>query len=156
MTLANFISSAIILTFVFLFAGSASAQYSIPIPSRPQPQPQACPGVPSVYIRNIRHDDYSKLSKLSTTTVAPGGFIRISTRCLKYDGQVVVTIQDANRPTNGYGVTAFRLTNVRYGPDGVTAQMPDHPIFRNRTYHIALFVYGQTAKTANPGYVTIR
>lgn len=153
----NFISSALVLTFVLLFADSASAQYSIPVPVRPQPSVATrCTAVPSVYIRNLKYDDYTRYSKLSTNTVGLGGFIQIATRCLPYDGQVVVTLQDANRPSNSAGVTAFRLTNVRYGPNGVTAQMPNHPIFRNRTFYVAVFVYGQPWKTASPGAVTIQ
>ena len=153
----NFISSAIILTFVFLFAESASAQYSIPIPAPPRPQLARCTAVPTTYIRNLKYDDYTRYSRLTSNIEPLGGYIQINTRCLVYSGQVVVTLQDVNRPTNGYGVTAFRLTNVSYGPNGVTAQLPTHPIFKGRTFHVALFVYGgQPWKTASPGTIKIQ
>lgn len=124
----------------------------------PQPQPPApaCRPVPSVYIRNIRYDDYSGYTSLSATSVAPGGFFRIQTNCLPLNGQIVVTLQDVNRGP-GFGVTAFRLTNVSVSGNVVTAQAPSLPIYQNRTYHVALFVYGQQPwKTANPGQITIR
>ncbi|HKQ78212.1 MAG TPA: hypothetical protein VJ810_31220 [Blastocatellia bacterium] len=124
-------------------------------PPAPAPAP-ACQPAPSVYIRNIRYDDYSRYTSLSTTSVAPGGFFRIQTSCLPLNGQIVVTLQDVNRGP-GSGVTAFRLTNVSVSGNVVTAQAPDLPIFQNRTYHVALFVYGrQPFKTASPGQITIR
>ncbi len=64
--------------------------------------------------------------------------------------------QDVNRGP-GFGVTVFRLTNVSVSGNVVTAQAPNLPIYQNRTYHVALFVYGQQPwKTANPGQITIR
>ncbi len=152
----NLISSALVLSFVLLFTASASAQYSIPIPAPPRPQIARCTAVPSTYIRNLRYDDYTRYSALSTSTVALGGYIQISTRCLPFDGQIVVTLQDVNRPTNGPGVTAFRLTNVTRSGGVVTVQMPTLAMFRNRTFHVGLFVYGQPWKTANPGTITIQ
>lgn len=120
------------------------------------PSAPACQPVPSVYIRNLRYDDYSGYTSLSTTSVAPGGFFQIRTNCLPFNGQVVVTLQDVNRGP-GFGVTAFRLTNVSVSGNVVTAQAPNLPILRNRTYQVALFVYGpQPWKTANPGRITIR
>jgi len=124
--------------------------------SSPPSAPPACQPAPSVYIRNIRHDDYSRYTSLSTTNVAPGGFFQIQTNCLQFNGPIVVTLQDVNRGS-GFGVTAFRLTNVSVSGNVVTAQAPSLPIFQNRTYHVALFVYGpQPWKTANPGQITIR
>lgn len=124
--------------------------------SSPPPLSPACQPVPSIYIRNIRYDDYSRYTSLSTTSVAPGGFFRIQTNCLQFNGQIVVTLQDVSRGP-GFGVTAFRLTNVSVSGNLVTAQVPNLPIFQNRTYHVALFVYGpQPWKTANPGQITIR
>lgn len=154
MTRINLLFAIFALTFVSLAAGSAAAQYRVPVRPTTPPAP-SCTGVPSVYIRNLRYDDYTRYSRLSTNTVAPGGFIQIVTNCMNIDGAVHVTLQDVNRG-NGYGVTAFRLTNVRWSGNVITAQMPNHPIFRNRTFHIGLFVYGQPWKTANPGSVTIQ
>ena len=151
----NFISSALVLTFVLLFASSASAQYSIPIGPRPQVGAR-CTTVPNVYIRNLQYADYTRYSRLSTNTAALGGYVQISTQCLPFDGQIVVTLQDANRPINASGVTAFRLTNVTRSGGVVTAQMPNLAMFRNRTFYVALFVYGQPWKTASPGAVTIQ
>ena len=150
----NLVSSAFVLTFVLLFVGQAAAQYRPPV--RPQPQPTvSCGGVPSVHIRNLRYDDYTRYSRLASTSVAGGGWIQINTSCLRFDGQIVVTLQDANN-TTGLGVTAFRLTNVRFGPNGVMAQVPNYPIFRDRSFNVGLFVYGQPLKTANPGTITVR
>lgn len=143
------------------FRGFAIVRGSLlsPPPSAPAPAPPpapACKTVPSVYIRNIRYDDYSSYTSLSTTSVAPGGFFRIRTNCLPLNGQIVVTLQDVNRGP-GFGVTAFRLTNVSVSGNVVTAQAPGLPIYQNRTYHVALFVYGQQPwKTANPGQITVR
>jgi len=152
----NLISSAIVLTFVLLFTNSTSAQNSIPIPAPPRPQVAVCSGVPNVSIRNLQYADYTRYSRLSPTTVALGGYIKISTTCMPFDGQIVVTLQDANRPPNSSGVTAFRLTNVTRSGGVVTAQMPNLAMFRNRTFYVALFVYGQPRKTAAPGTVTIQ
>jgi hypothetical protein len=136
------------------FQGFAIVRGSL-LPQQPSSSP-ACQPVPSVYIRNIRHEDYSRYTSLSTTSVAPGGFFRIQTNCLPLSGQIVVTLQDVNRGP-GFGVTAFRLTNVSVSGNVVTAQVPNLPTFQNRTYHVALFVYGQQPwKTANPGQITIR
>jgi len=96
------------------------------------------------------------MSTLSPTTVGLGGYIRISTRCLQYDGQVVVTLQDVNRPSTGGGVTVFRLTNVTYSGNTVMAQVPTLPMFRNRSFYVAVFVYGPRWKTTSPGAITIQ
>ena len=155
MTHTNFKSSAIILTFVFLFAASASAQYSIPIPRPPRPQTQACQAVPQIQIRNLAYSDYTRYSSLASATVAGGGYLQISTRCMAFDGQIVVTLQDANRSANSSGVTAFKLTNISRSGGMITAQVPNYPVFKNRTFYVGLFVYGQPWKTANPGAITI-
>ena len=149
----NLISSALVLTLVLLFANSASAQYSIPRP--PRPQTQVCQGVPQVSIRNLPYNDYSRYTSLSSSTVAAGGYFQISTRCMPFDGQIVVTLQDANRPPNSSGVTALRLTNISRSGNVVTVQAPTHSIYKNRTYYVGLFVYGQPWKTANPGSIKI-
>ncbi len=148
----RFLALPIFLLFVLSFSASAQPPLRRVILGPLQP---VCQAVPSVYIRNLRYDDYTRYAILSPTNVAPGGFIQISTRCLRFDGQVVVTLQDVTRGP-GYGVTAFRLTNVRVSGNTVIAQVPPYPIFRNRTYHLGLFVYGQPWKTANPGAITIR
>lgn len=128
---------------------------SPPPPGAPAPAP-ACQPVPSVYIRNLRYDDYSRYASLSPKSVTPGGFFQIQINCLPLNRQIVVTLQDVNRGP-GFGVTAFRLTNVSVSGNVVTAQAPNLPIYQNRTYHVALFVYGQQPwKTANPGQITIR
>lgn len=120
------------------------------LPPRPVCRPT------QVYIRNLLYNDYSRYTSLPVTTVNPGGFFRIVTNCLPLNGQVVVTLQDVSRGS-GFGVTAFRLTNVRVNGNVVTAQAPNLPLFRNRTYQVAVFVYGQQPwKTANPGQLTIR
>ena len=143
-----------ILGLIILFAASAQAQFQVPRP--PVFFPAAtCQAAPTVYIRNARYSDYSRYSKLSPSTVVGGSFIQITTNCMAWDGQIVVTLQDVARPTNGYGVTALRLTNVTRSGSTITAQVPNYPIYRNRTYHVGLFVYGQPWKTANPGQVTI-
>ena len=145
----------LIFTFVLAFATSASAQNAIPIGPRPQIAPR-CTAVSSVYIRNLKYDDYTRYSRLSTKTVGLGGYVQISTQCMPFDGQITVTLQDVNRPVNASGVTAFRLTNISRSGGVVTVQMPTHASFRNRTFHVGLFVYGQPWKTANPGAITIQ
>jgi hypothetical protein len=118
--------------------------------------PPACQRPTPVYIRNLLYNDYSSSTRLSFTSVATGGFFQITSNCLPLNGQVVVTLQDVNRGP-GFGVTAFRLTNVRVSGNTLTAQAPALPLFRNRTYHVAVFVYGQQPwNTANPGQITIR
>jgi hypothetical protein len=125
-----------------------------PVLQRPAPQAPSCQVSP-VSIRNLQYLDYTPYATLSPTTVAPGGFIRIATQCLPFDGQVIVTLQDVTRG-NGFGVTAFRLTNVSVNGNVVTAQVPNLPLFRNRSYHVGLFVFGNPWKTANPGVVTVQ
>jgi hypothetical protein len=159
-TYRNFFIATFALGFVSFFAGAAEAQtipYSGPVINSRNirvAQP-ACQQPSSVYIRNLRYDDYTRMTRLSTTSVAPGGFFQIVSNCLPIDGQIIVTLQDVSRGP-GFGVTAFRLTNVRVNNGSITAQAPNLPIFRNRTYHVAVFVYGQPWKTANPGQLTIR
>lgn len=115
----------------------------------------ACQAPTPVFIRNLRYDDYSRSTRLSASAVAPGGFFQITSNCLPLNGQVIVTLQDVNRGP-GFGVTAFQLTNVRVSGSTVTAQAPNLPLFRNRTYQVAVFVFGQQPwKTANPGVITI-
>ena len=133
-------------------SGQGKAGYNIP---PPPPRPSACQPV-SVTIRNLRYDDYSRYTRLSTTSINAGGYFQIRSNCLQYNGPVVVTLQDVSRGS-GPGVTAFRLTNVSVNGSVLTAQGPTLSLFRNRTYHVAVFVYGQRPwKTANPGQITIR
>jgi hypothetical protein len=120
----------------------------------PQPAAQHCQVSP-VYIRNLRYDDYSPYARLTSTNVPLGGFIQISTSCLRFDGRVIVTLQDTARG-NGFGVTAFQLTNVRVNGNVVIAQLPTQALFGNRSFHVAVFVYGTPWKTANAGTVAIR
>lgn len=156
----NTYRNSLILTiaFVFIMLVSQSAEAQIRQIRRPPvniPVAQSCQAVPQVYIRNLRYDDYTRYSRLVSSSVVGGGWLQINTNCLQFDGQIVVTLQDASRG-DGYGVTAFRLTNVRFGPNVVMAQIPNYPMFRNRTFHVGLFVYGQPLKTANPGAITIQ
>ena len=126
------------------------------VATAPAPPPgPSCQPLPSVYIRGLKYEDYSGNTRLSTTRVNPGGFFQIQSSCLRYDGRVVVTLQDVNRG-NGFGVTVFQLTNVTTNGNVLTAQAPNLPILRNRTYHVAVFVYGQPWKTANPGQLSIQ
>jgi len=131
-----------------------------PIAINPRPPVAAPPPVQNcnvspVYIRGLRYNDYSRFVSVATPNVGLGGFIRISTRCLPFNGQLVVTLQDTARG-NGFGVTAFRLTNVRIQGSTVVAQVPNLAIFRNRSFHVAVFVYGSPWSHANAGTVSIR
>jgi hypothetical protein len=155
-TYRNFIISALVFGFTSIYADTAHAQIrTIGVPRAIALQPPACQSVPTVYIRNLKYDDYSRYTRMSTTSLAPGGFLQINTSCMAFDGRIVVTLQDVNRGP-GFGVTAFQLTNVRVNGNTVIAQVPNHPIFRNRTFHVAIFVYGRPWKTANPGQFSIR
>jgi hypothetical protein len=150
-----------------LFNSAAQAQYSYPLPqgvvrpNRPTlnlpyvPPTPVCEGVQPVYLRNLKYDDYSRYSVVTPTTVAPGGFIQITVNCMPFDGQLRVTIQDTGA-RGGFGVTgAFLLTNVSRNGNVITAQMPNHPVFHKKSFHVAVFVFGSPWKTANPGIVSI-
>ena len=119
-------------------------------PQRPANQP-----VGQVYIRGIPYQDHSANTRLSTATIQGGQSFRIESTTLPLDGQIRVTMQDVNRG-NGFGVTAFQLTNVRRSGNTLIVQAPNLPLLKNRTYHIAVFVYGATNRTANAGRLTIR
>lgn len=117
--------------------------------------PPACQAPTPVFIRNLRYNDYSNSTTLLGTGIAPGGLIRITSRCMPLNGQVVVTLQDVTRGP-GFGVTAFRLTNVSVSGNTIIAQAPALPLFRNRSYQVAVFVFGpQPGSTANPGRIVI-
>ncbi len=134
---------------------AAPAPHLAPSPAPPHVAGPACPQPPSVTIRGLRYDDYSGNTRLSTTRVNGGGFFQIVSNCLHYDGRIVVTLQDVTRG-GGFGVTVFQLTNVSTSGNVLTAQAPNLAIYRNRTYHVAVFVFGQPWKTANPGQLTIQ
>ena len=135
----------------------------------PQPQPPAPrtrpvappttnrvpPAVGSVNIRGIMYEDHSAGTSLAQGSVQGGAFFTINSSTMVYDGQIRVTMQDVNRG-NGFGVTAFRLTNVRRSGNSLIVQAPNIPALRGRTYHIAVFVYGARNRTADAGRLTIQ
>lgn len=123
-------------------------------PARPV-RPTSLPPVGRVVIRGIWYEDHSAGTRLAQSTVRGGAFFRINSSTMVYDGQIRVTMQDVTRG-NGFGVTAFRLTNVRRSGNSLIVQAPNLPLLKNRTYHIAVFVYGTKNRTANAGRLTIQ
>jgi len=126
-----------------------------PPPSTPPPRPPASQPVGQVFIRGLPYEDHSANTRLGSSTVQAGQSFRIESTSLPLDGQIRVTMQDVNRG-NGFGVTAYQLTNVRRAGNALIVQAPNLPVLTNRTYHIAVFVYGSTNRTANAGRLTIR
>lgn len=125
-----------------------------PPTSRPTPRPTTAP-IGTTSIRGILYQDHSGNTRLSTSSVQGGQTFRIETSTMNLNGQIRVTMQDVNRG-NGFGVTAFRLTNVRRSGNALIVQAPNIPQLKNRTYHIAVFSYGNGNQTANAGRLTIR
>ncbi len=106
--------------------------------------------VGEIYIRGIKYTDHSRNTTLTPTQVGPGGWIHINTSSLMYSGapnspryDLRVIIQDTAQPPNSSGgVTAYRLTNVRAQGTSISAQMPNYPVLRNRSYHVTVFLIG--------------
>lgn len=114
---------------------------------------------PKINIRGIPYDDHSAGASVNPTSVNRGGTFTINNRTLRFArGQDIrVILQDTGRG-NGFGVTALRLTSVRFSGTTLTVRAPDHAIYAGRTYHVTVFVYqrGQANKYISAGTLTVR
>ena len=148
---------------IALLALLTTAQSAAPALAHHHPRHIVAPK--DIYIRGLRYSDHTANTRMGPVQVAPGGFITINTTSLfysplpnrpRYDLRVV--IQDTSLPPNSSGgVLVFRLTNVRPTGTSLTAQLPLHPMFRNRSYHVTVFLIGpQPWHYAYAGVVTIR
>ena len=112
-----------------------------------------------IIIRGIPYEDHSSKTRLSKNNVFLGEFFSIFSSTLRYNRyqDIRVVMEDVQR-SGGFGVTIFRLTNVRFSGKTLTAQIPMLAFFRNRTFAITVFVFerGQPNRYAAPGYLRIR
>ena len=143
------IQSLFALLFVMLSADFSAAQ---PI-TRPKIYP-----ITDIYIRGIHYKDHSRNTWMSPSNAYLGQFVSISSRSLVFSGakDVRVILQEVGGGGT-WGVTAYRLTNVRVQFMTLSAQLPNHPIFRGRNWHVTVFVYGNAPPYhyAYPGIVKI-
>lgn len=133
--------------------------------ARPPLRPAPLEPVGEIYIRGIKYLDHTRNTSMSPTVVQGGGFFTIVTRSLFFQGvpgseryDVRVILQDTAAPPNSSGgVVSYRLTNVRAQGQVLTAQAPDHPVLRGRSYHVTVFLIGpQPMHYAYAGVLTVR
>ena len=131
-----------------------------PVVTRPAtPRPNPRPRVGTTVIRGIRYQDHSAGTSLSPSTTSVSGSFSISSSTLNFNtrGTLKVVLQDVARPGNSFGVTAFQLRNVRRVGNRLIVQGPGLPLFRNRTFHVSVFIYtGSQNLHANAGRITFR
>ena len=125
------------------------------------PKPLAPVG--KITIRGIRYNDHTANTTKSTSLAQAPTTVTITSRSLNFSQingvtpQIRVFLQDANRPSNSFGVTGFGLTGLTANQGTLTIQIPNYHFLKNRTFHVAVFVYaGAPFHYANAGTLTIK
>jgi len=115
-------------------------------------------GQGSIYIRGLRYTNMTQGTSISPRTVAPGGVITITLpRTFGNVLRAEVTLEDANRPRNGGGITNFSLRQRRLSGNRIVARVPAQSLFANRSFNVAVFVFvnGVTRFYASAGRIRI-
>lgn len=143
----------------FAFPNQASAQGVTPLPRLNTNRIAPSARVGSIVIRGIPYQDHSAGTSLGPRTIPVNGSFTITSSTLNFNtpGTLKVVLQDASRPGNSYGFTVFQLSNVRRAGNRLLVQGPGLPIFRNRTFHVTVFLYtGSSNLYASAGTITFQ